>query len=150
MTPARSRDLVELSCFCSPSRMDTWSWAPSRSDSSRWASTPWPARDGCACWAARERHNRGGAQTRGSQMSAVRLQTARATSLLILSPRAGSMNPDVESKIRKAFDASLIVEFDPRMDLDTLITRTATVIVSGGAWTSGWVVRCAAYSKQPA
>ena len=44
-------------------------------------------------------------------MSAVRLQTARATSLLILSPRAGSMNPDVEAKIRKAFDGSLIVEY---------------------------------------
>src|SRR5439155_26415346 len=74
--------------------------------------------------------NRGGAQTRGSQMSAVRLQIARATSLLILSPRAGSMNPDVEAKIRKAFDGSLIVEFDPRMDLDNLITRTSSVILA--------------------
>jgi len=82
-------------------------------------------------------------------MSAVRLQTARATSLLILSPRAGSMNPDVEAKIRKAFDGSLIVEFDPRMDLDTLITRTATVIVAGGDGTIGWVVRRLVDSKHP-
>jgi len=82
-------------------------------------------------------------------MSAVRLQTARATSLLIVSSKAGSMSPEAVAKIRKAFDGSLIVEFDPKMDLDKLITPTATVIVAGGDGTIGWVVRRLVDTKHP-
>src|SRR6266446_7207344 len=82
-------------------------------------------------------------------MSAVRLQTARATSLLILSSKAGSMSPEAVAKIRKAFDGSLIVEFDPKMALDKLITATATVIVAGGDGTIGWVVRRLVDTKHP-
>src|SRR5260370_6399309 len=40
-----------------------------------------------------------------------------ATSLLILSPKAGSMTPEIEAKLRKAFATSLIVEFDPKLDI---------------------------------
>jgi len=82
-------------------------------------------------------------------MSTVRLQTARATSLLILSSKAGSMNPAVEAKIRKAFDGSLIVEFDPKMDLEKLISPTATVIVAGGDGSIGWVVRRLVDTRHP-
>lgn len=73
----------------------------------------------------------------------------RATSLLILSSKAGSMTPEVEAKLRAAFDGSLAVEFDPKMDLDKLVSPTATVIVAGGDGTIGWVVRKLADSKHP-
>jgi diacylglycerol kinase family enzyme len=73
----------------------------------------------------------------------------RATSLLILSSKAGSMTPKVEAKLRKAFANSLIVEFDPKMDLEKLVTPRATIIVAGGDGTIGWVVRRLAETKHP-
>jgi diacylglycerol kinase family enzyme len=70
-------------------------------------------------------------------------------SLLILSSKAGSMTPEIEAKLRKAFDGSLIVEFDPKMDIEKLVGATATIIVAGGDGTIGWVVRRLADSKHP-
>jgi diacylglycerol kinase (ATP) len=70
-------------------------------------------------------------------------------SLLILSSKAGSMTPQIEAKLRKAFDGSLIVEFDPKMDLEKLVSPTATIIVAGGDGTIGWVVRRLADTKHP-
>jgi len=64
-----------------------------------------------------------------------------AKSLLILSSKAGSMTPQVEAKLRKAFEGSLIVEFDPKMDLEKLVPPKSTIIVAGGDGTIGWVVR---------
>ena len=75
--------------------------------------------------------------------------TKRATSLLILSSKAGSMTPKVEAKLRKEFANSLIVEFDPKMDLEKLVTPQATIIVAGGDGTIGWVVRRLAETKHP-
>ena len=72
-----------------------------------------------------------------------------ATSLLIMSSKAGSMTPQVEAKIRKAFAGSLIVEFDPKMDIEKLASPTATVIVAGGDGSIGWVVRRLADTKHP-
>jgi diacylglycerol kinase (ATP) len=88
------------------------------------------------------------------RMSAVIARTAgtrakRATSLLILSSGAGSMTPEIEAKLRKAFEGSLAVEFDPKMDLEKLVSPAATVIVAGGDGTIGWVVRRLADSKHP-
>ncbi len=51
------------------------------------------------------------------------------------------MTPEVAGKIRKAFEDSLIVEFDPKMDLEKLLTPNAKVVVAGGDGTIGWVVR---------
>jgi len=51
------------------------------------------------------------------------------------------MTPEIEAKLRKAFAGSLIVEFDPKMDLEKLVTPTAMVVVAGGDGTIGWVVR---------
>jgi diacylglycerol kinase family enzyme len=82
-------------------------------------------------------------------MSAVKAPAVRATSVLILSPKAGSMTPEAEEKIRKAFNDSLIVEFDPKMDLEKLLTPTAKVVVAGGDGTIGWVVRHLVDTKHP-
>lgn len=73
----------------------------------------------------------------------------RTTSLLILSSKAGSMTPEIEAKLRKAFEGSLIVEFDPKMDLEKLIAPSAMVIVAGGDGTIGWVVRKLVDTKHP-
>jgi diacylglycerol kinase (ATP) len=72
-----------------------------------------------------------------------------ATSLLILSSKAGSMTPQIETKLRKAFAGSLIVEFDPKMDVEKLVSPKATIIVAGGDGTIGWVVRKLADTKHP-
>ena len=72
-----------------------------------------------------------------------------ANSLLILSPKAGSMTPEIEAKLRKAFESSLIVEFDPKIDIEKLVGPTAMVIVAGGDGTIGWVVRKLAETKHP-
>ena len=76
-------------------------------------------------------------------------KTKRATSLVIMSSKAGSMTPEIEAKIRKAFQGSLVVEFDPKMDLEKLVTPSATVVVAGGDGTIGWVVRELADTKHP-
>ena len=73
----------------------------------------------------------------------------RATSLLILSSKAGSMTPEIEAKLRRAFAGSLIVEFDPKMDIEKLVGPTAMVMVAGGDGSIGWVVRRLADSKHP-
>ncbi len=72
-----------------------------------------------------------------------------ATSLLILSSKAGSMTPEIEAKLRKAFATSLIVEFDPKMDLEELVSPRAKIIVAGGDGTIGWVVRRLADTRHP-
>jgi diacylglycerol kinase (ATP) len=72
-----------------------------------------------------------------------------ATSLLILSSKAGSMTPEVEAKLRKAFATSLIVEFDPKLDIEKLVGPKALVIVAGGDGSIGWVVRKLADTKHP-
>jgi diacylglycerol kinase family enzyme len=76
-------------------------------------------------------------------------KAARAKSLLILSSKAGSMTPEIEAKLRKAFDGSLVVEFDPKMDLEKLVGPTALIIVAGGDGTIGWVVRKLVDTKHP-
>ena len=70
-------------------------------------------------------------------------------SLVILSSKAGSMTPEIEAKIRKAFASSTIVEFDPKMDVEKLVSPKAMVIVAGGDGSIGWVVRKLADTKHP-
>src|SRR6202171_2212647 len=76
-------------------------------------------------------------------------KTKVTTSLVILSSKAGSMTPEVEARPRKAFATSLIVEFDPKMDLEKLVSPNALIIVAGGDGTIGWVVRRLAETKHP-
>ena len=78
-----------------------------------------------------------------------RSRVKRATSLLILSTKAGSMSPEIEAKLRRAFAGSLIVEFDPKLDLQKLVAPKATIVVAGGDGTIRWVVRKLVDSKHP-
>jgi diacylglycerol kinase (ATP) len=78
-----------------------------------------------------------------------RRTAARATGLLILSSKAGSMTPEIEAKLRKAFAGSLAVEFDPKMDIEKLVSPGAMVVVAGGDGTIGWVVRRLVDTKHP-
>lgn len=82
-------------------------------------------------------------------MSAIKAQTSRAASVVIFSSRAGSVTPEVEARVRDSFADSLIVEFDPKMDLEKLLTPTAKVVVVGGDGTVGWVVRQLVDTRHP-
>ncbi len=82
-------------------------------------------------------------------MSTTLPKAKRATSMVIISPKAGSMTPEVEAKLRKAFASSLVVEFDPKIDIEKLVTPTAMVVVAGGDGTIGWVVRRLVDTKHP-
>jgi diacylglycerol kinase (ATP) len=75
--------------------------------------------------------------------------TKPASSLLILSSKAGSMTPQIEAKLRKAFEGSVIVEFDPKMDLEKLVAPSGLIVVAGGDGTIGWVVRRLVDTKHP-
>src|ERR1700720_749341 len=87
--------------------------------------------------------------TTTTKTTPVKRSAKRVSSLLILSPKAGSMTPEIEAKLRKAFEASLAVEFDPKMDVEKLITPSAMVIVAGGDGPIGWAVRKLAETKHP-
>jgi diacylglycerol kinase (ATP) len=80
---------------------------------------------------------------------ATKLKVARGTSLVIVSTKAGSMTPVAEAKIRKAFQESLVVEFDPDMDIEKLVAPSAKVVVAGGDGTIEWVVRRLVETKHP-
>ncbi len=64
-----------------------------------------------------------------------------ATRLLVISRGAAAVNPDVEEKLRTAFADHLIVEFDPRQQIEKLITPQARIVVAGGDGTVEFVVR---------
>jgi diacylglycerol kinase (ATP) len=61
--------------------------------------------------------------------------------LLIISSKAGSITPQVEAKLRKAFADHLIVDFDPKNDFRKLLASHARVVVAGGDGTIGFVAR---------
>jgi diacylglycerol kinase (ATP) len=77
------------------------------------------------------------------------ISTSLATRLLILSPGAGSMTPEVEATLRRAFADHLVIEFDPKKDFQKLISPQARVVVAGGDGTIGFVVRKLADTKHP-
>jgi len=81
-------------------------------------------------------------------VSAVKTQT-KATRMLVISRGAGGMNPDVEAKLRKAFADYLVLDFDPELDIDKLVSSRARIVVAGGDGTVEFIVRKFADSKHP-
>src|SRR6267143_4775778 len=77
------------------------------------------------------------------------LRAPRASKLLIISPKAGSMTPEIQERLRTEFADHLILEFDPDKDFEKLITPRATVVVAGGDGTVEFIVRKLADSKHP-
>ncbi len=74
---------------------------------------------------------------------------SRATRLLIISRGAGSATPEIEATLKRTFSDHLVVEFDPQVDFEELITPRATVLVAGGDGTVGFVVRKLADTDHP-
>src|SRR5438093_383563 len=66
-----------------------------------------------------------------------------------LGRNAGSMNGQVERKLRANFADHLIVDFDPKQDLADLLTPRARIVVAGGDGTVEFVVRKFADTKHP-
>ncbi|HYS97736.1 MAG TPA: diacylglycerol kinase family protein [Candidatus Dormibacteraeota bacterium] len=81
-------------------------------------------------------------------MSVAKTET-RATRLLVISRGAGSMNEEVEKKLRSAFADHLIVDFDPNEDIGKLVSSRARIIVAGGDGTVEFMVRKFADSLHP-
>jgi diacylglycerol kinase family enzyme len=65
----------------------------------------------------------------------------KATKLLIISRAARGVNAEVEARLRNEFPEHLAVDFNPRRDLERLITPRAQVVVAGGDGTVGFAVR---------
>ena len=74
---------------------------------------------------------------------------APATRLLVISSKAGSMDPDVERKLRKAFSDYQIMEFDADADLAAMVSPQARIIVAGGDGSVEFMVRKFADTQHP-
>jgi diacylglycerol kinase family enzyme len=91
-------------------------------------------------------------QPRLSTTTKPRATTAAAkkvTKLLIISSNAGSVTPEIKEKLRTEFADHLILEFDPKEDLEKVITSRAKVVVAGGDGTVEFIVRKLADSQHP-
>jgi len=69
--------------------------------------------------------------------------------VLVISRNAGSMNDEVEAKLRKAFADHTIVDFDPKEDVSKLVSARGRIIVAGGDGTVEFFVRKFADTKHP-
>jgi diacylglycerol kinase family enzyme len=73
----------------------------------------------------------------------------KADGLLVISRGAGTMDADIEAKLRAEFADHLVVDFDPKVRIARLIRRGAPVVVAGGDGTVEHVVRQLADSEHP-
>lgn len=73
----------------------------------------------------------------------------KATKLLVINRQAGTMNDQIEAKLRADYADHAIVEFDPKTDVKKLIAPRAPVIVAGGDGTVEFFVRELADTEHP-
>jgi diacylglycerol kinase (ATP) len=71
------------------------------------------------------------------------------TRVLVISRNAGSMNEQVEAKLRKAFADHTIVDFDPKEDVSKLVSPQGRIVVAGGDGTVEFFVRQFADTNHP-
>lgn len=76
-------------------------------------------------------------------------QRALSSRVLVISRKAGAINPDVEARLRSAFGDHLVLDFDPDEDLEAMITPQARIVVAGGDGTVEFMMRKFADSKHP-
>lgn len=76
-------------------------------------------------------------------------QSAPASRLLIVNERAGSMTGELEARLRREFAGFPVVRFDPAVDIRSLITEDALVMVAGGDGTVGHVARLLVDTAHP-
>ena len=74
---------------------------------------------------------------------------SEATRLLVVSRGAGGDNPEVEEKLRKAFADYLVIDFDPKEEIEKLVSPQARIVVAGGDGTVEFFVRKFADSTHP-
>jgi diacylglycerol kinase (ATP) len=67
----------------------------------------------------------------------------------VISRKAGSMNEQVEAKLRKAFADHTIVDFDPKEDVSELVSPQGRIVVAGGDGTIEFFVRKFADTNHP-
>jgi diacylglycerol kinase (ATP) len=67
----------------------------------------------------------------------------------VISRNAGSMNDQVEAKLRKAFADYTIVDFNPKEDVSELVSSRARIVVAGGDGTVEFFVRKFADTNHP-
>ena len=73
----------------------------------------------------------------------------KASKLLVINRQAGTMNDQIEAKLRAEYADHAIVEFDPKTDVKKLIAPRAPVIVAGGDGTVEFFVRELADTEHP-
>jgi hypothetical protein len=84
-------------------------------------------RAGSVCSAAQAERNRLSRGTTGRGLKKLRTASARlAKRVLVMSSKAGSMTPEIEAKLRKAFADSLVLEFDPKQDFRRIADRAGS------------------------
>ena len=71
----------------------------------------------------------------------MKVRAPKAEKLLVISGQAGTMNAEIEARLRAEFADHLVVNFDPKVEIAKLITPRAPVVVAGGDGTVEHVVR---------